>query len=261
MFSDIYLLHISPNVWHNSTMILAMPAVILTFYAGSGFLREMRRQQAVILGICLLVCTLCKPNYTLAFSPAFIIFYAYRAGFLKTGSASLQAYSDFILNNLISFAPSVFLLAAQYLTSFLDLQSTVQGQSCLAFAPFAVWAHYTANIPLSMARSLILPASILIFPGARAKIGLYFVFALGIFVAALLQVVLLAEQRGSCLDMCGNWFWGAHMALFVLLMECLLLLIRLPLSGLKRFLILIAALYVVSGLIYIIRLLVGYSYH
>lgn len=125
------------------------------------------------------------------------------------------------------------------------------------FAPFEVWSYHTPGSPLSLARSLVLPVLILILLFPAVKKSLRFKLALGVFIMSLLPVILLAERSRSGLNMSGNFFWGAHMALFVLMMESLILLAGQDRLKLKSLFAGVIALYVLSGLVYVSRLAVG----
>ena len=256
--SRIYRLHISPNVWHNSTSSLAMPFVVLAFGLAADFLKGGRRSQAVRLGIALFIATLCKPSFTFVFAPVFIVFYFVLHLFGSEREQDRGSRSaGVIINTLIIFLPAALVLAMQFLEANPRFLSGETRETEWLFAPFAVWSYHTPGIPLSLVRSLLLPALILflLFPAVRQS--LRFKLALGVFAVALLPVILLAERSGPHLNMSGNFFWGAHMALFVLMMESLILLAGQNRLKFKPLFTGVIALYVVSGLIYVSRLAVG----
>lgn len=256
--SRIYRLHISPNVWHNSTAILAMPFVVLAFGLAADFLKGGRRSQAVQLGIALFAGTLCKPSFTFVFAPVFIVFYFVLHLFGPGREQDRRSRpAGVIINTLIIFMPAALVLAMQFLEANPGFFSGEAQRTGWVFAPFAVWSYHTPGIPLSLVRSLLLPALILILLFPAAIKSLRFKLALGVFSVSLLPVILLAERSGPRLNMSGNFFWGAHMALFVLMMESLILLAGQKRRIFKPLFTGLVALHVLSGLIYVARLAVG----
>ncbi|MFC7666762.1 hypothetical protein ACFQT0_04515 [Hymenobacter humi] len=71
---DNYLGLLPPNVYHNSTLVAAMPFSIAAFGLG---LRQWRAGSGAsfwgdaLLGLVLVGCALCKPSYAFAFVPAY----------------------------------------------------------------------------------------------------------------------------------------------------------------------------------------------
>ena len=155
------------------------------------------------------------------------------------------------------FIPAALVLAMQFLEANPRFLSGETRETEWIFAPFAVWSYHTPGIPLSLVRSLLLPALILILLFPAVKKSLRFKLALGVFFMSLIPVILLAERSGAHLNMSGNFFWGAHMALFVLMMESLILLAGQNRLKFKPLFAGVIALHVLSGLIYVSRLAVG----
>jgi len=219
----IYSGQISANVWHNSTQIFALPFSLAAFISAVALLRIQTLPRAVLLGIMILASTLAKPNYTLALLPVLGLMLLWTMIRAKIQAARVLAMLCLV------FLPSTLLLAYQYLV--------VYGQSgtanaVLSFAPFATWTLFTANIPLSVLRSVAGPLVVLLLLPRKARADPAIVLSWMVLGVALLQLALLAErQLNGPLATAGDFFWGTFSAIFMVFIAAAIALARTYLDG------------------------------
>lgn len=204
---DIYLGQIAPNVWHNSTLIFALPLALVAFLSGVAFYRRLTWTSGAIHGLLLFLSTAAKPNYTLALGlvlGGLVIVQLVRSRRGPVESAGLLA---------VAFLPSVALLAYQYFATY-ALGSAVK--TTLVFAPFETWRLFSENIPLSLLLSLLGPAVTLAALSRERRRGPLVVISWSALAIALVQLSLFGEltPEGD-LSGHGNHFWGAYAAIFI----------------------------------------------
>jgi hypothetical protein len=214
-YENVYLGQIAPNVWHNSTTIVAMPAVALLFYAGLRSLEEPVFKNMASTAALGLITVLIKPNYAIAWLPVFVPWFSVRA-YMKDAS------KRHILNQLVLvIGPLIVVLLIQSLLVY-------NGNSRIIVAPLGVWTLYSPHPSLSLLLSLAFPLAVLILYWRSLVRDKSVLFAWVVFAVALLQFILLAEAGPRFSD--GNFAWGVYMALYLLFLASANLLLRQPIS-------------------------------
>ncbi len=205
--SAIYLGQISANVWHNSTNIMVAPFAIAASYAVIVFFQKTTYKQAWIVSLLIVLTTLSKPNFSLAFLPVIgigvlILFARQRTKIMKAA---------FLL--LIMFIPVVLVLIFQYVAVF---DAEFIRKTTLSFAPFQVWSKYSANLSLSLFLSLAGPVLMLIALSARGRMSAAVVISWSTLIVAIAQLALFAEVfEDGTISYEGNWFWGSYTAITI----------------------------------------------
>lgn len=212
-FGAIYLGRLSATVWHNSTMIVSLPFVVLAAtFARRSFETPNRSTCAAAAGLIALTC-LVKPNYSLAFLPVFIPAVVWRSR-----RACARPLGQSIGLGLLVGLPTVAVLAAQYTLTQSDPNIV---QSRFAVDPMAVWSHYASSVPLAIAMSVAFPvlatAAVL---EIRRTIPPWLLMSWVVFGVGLLQLAILSQRdrRTNELIWSGDWFWGPHTALLILIL-------------------------------------------
>lgn len=201
----IYLGQISPNVWHNPTIIVCWPLVMLLFFAAAAFLRSGKTRALAAIGVLSAVSVLAKPNYFLAFAPVFTLLAWGRFGFSRQWLLSQAA-----------LVPTVLLLVWQVVASFHG-PNAMRPDVHIALLPLAAWHINSSSIMVSLAFSLAFPLSYLLIYWHRLQNGKLLLFAWAVMLSALAWTALFAEVHGDgTVDIDFNFSWGSHLALFVL---------------------------------------------
>jgi hypothetical protein len=205
-----YLGQIPPNVWHNSTTIVAMPFAFALFWTSLRFLQSASTRW-LWWSLALVVANLgAKPSFVLAFLPAFLVLALVRFG------TTLPLWRAALLLVVV-----VALLALQSLYVYAVDPSTAQG-SGVAIRPLRVWRIFSEDIPLSLLASCVFPLFALTFGGAALRAGLAVRYAAMLLICALAEFALLAERGPRELN--GNFSWQTFISmwvLFVVLMSAL----------------------------------------
>ncbi|WP_167044873.1 hypothetical protein [Salinibacterium sp. ZJ454] len=251
----VYLGQITPNVWHNSTNILALPFAIIAALAAIALIRKPEWRTAATFGGLIFLSVLTKPNYALALLP--VVGIALIVKLVRARSRWRDAFGYCA----VAFVPVAVLLVVQY---FLVFSSSGVRDARLVFAPFEVWQVFSANIPLSLVLSFggaVLTHFAL--PVERRR-STAVVLSWLVVVVAVLEAAMLAERVvGGAISTDGNWFWGAYTATFILLIVLIANLARSlhEARPTKRrvpvvVLALVAlVLHVVSGIVYVLNVL------
>ena len=220
---DIYLGQLSPNAWHNSTQIFALPFSLAAFIAAVALLRVPTKSRALTFGILIFLSTITKPNYTIALFPVLgiILLWTMR-------SAEVRPMTQFAVI-CIAFLPTALLLADQYLLVF---GSKGVRKTNFVFAPFAVWETYSASVPISIGLSIAGPLAVLLAVPRKWRTGRAMTLAWAVLVFSVLQLALLAEKfENGSISMEGNFFWGSYSAIFMVFVVSAIALARAYLDG------------------------------
>jgi hypothetical protein len=245
-YENVYLGQLAPNVWHNSTTIVAMPAVILLFYSSLRSLEEPIFENMASTAALGLITVLIKPNYVIAWLPVFVAWLSVRA-YMKDAS------KPHILNQLmLVIGPLIVALLIQSLLVYNGANSRI------IVAPLGVWTLYSPHPSLSLLLSLAFPLAVLILYWRSLVRVKSVLFAWVVFAVALLQFILLAEAGPRFGD--GNFGWGVLMALYLLFLVSANLLLRQPISIRSVSAFGFLGLHVGSGLYYYWRIVKGLGF-
>jgi hypothetical protein len=255
---NIYLGQIAPNVWHNSTNILAAPFAIAAFLAAISLLRVLSVRNALVFSGLVVLAALAKPNYPIAFLPVVGV------ATLVLLWRSRTKFSTSVLILAIAYVPVLAALCYQYLVVYVGAPIVTSTKP--SFDPLAVWRAFSPNIPLSLALSLAGP--ILVFVALRPdrRRSLPVVLSWVALLIAIAQAALLGEQdKAGHLVLDGNWFWGAYTALAIVFFVSFIELVRLVRStphSLERNLIIGVAVlalvgHIAAGVYYVLNIGAG----
>ena len=155
--ADWYLGMLPPNVFHNSTIISAMPFSILAF--GGGVRRLAGRAAAtwaddLLLGLLLVVGAIFKPSYAFAFGPAYALLFALKFRFQPAQLVRLA----------LLLLPLTLVVAGQLAWTTHHPQDTLNGASVLAVGFPAGWHTFVPRyggwqILACVAGSFLLPVA------------------------------------------------------------------------------------------------------
>jgi hypothetical protein len=216
----IYVGQITPNLYHNPTSLLLWPFALGVFFAGYRFLQDGRWRMLVATALLLAVGVLAKPNYAMAYAPAFGLatLYRYRISW-RTAFAA------------IAMLPTLLILVWQLNATFeantltgndwgMAFRPMVDRQ--IAFMPLIAWRAFSSNIPYSLFASLAFPAAyVLMFRRTLVRPGLL-LFAWAILAVAVLWLIPFVETHtDGRIYIDFNFQWGAVISLFPLFLVTL----------------------------------------
>lgn len=201
--THFYLGNISPNQWHNSTLILAMPFNLLLFYFSVKNIKSKSVYPFLIMGGLSVISILCKPSYALAFLPVLCVSILW----LNINS---QEFWRSIFKCMLVAIPAFLTLLYQWYFTFFHNEIFESGARTI-IAPFFVWSNYSPHIAFSLLLSIAFPLFVLVF--FIKKIDFYLIMSWITFLVALLIVITLSEEPNWG---AGNYFWGAIASNYVL---------------------------------------------
>jgi hypothetical protein len=211
-----------------------MPLALLTFWAACRYLRAPSGARAAWVAVAGLLSVAAKPNFAMAFIPAFPI----------------QLYLSKIPRRwkLIGLAATGFIalgLAIQYAylyhsDSFAVLRTTVlraRGQDPnvtwgLTIAPFKRWAAVSPAIPISIVSMLLFPVTALAARPAAARKSPELAFAWILFGTAMAAFVVLDET--GRFSGTANFRWGPIATMYILFLVSTALLLEPLRAGINR---------------------------
>ena len=246
-FPDVYLGQITPSVWHNPTLIMAMPFTVVLFASAMWSLHRESPKVYALTSAMLVFVALAKPSYLLAFIPVYaaLLVWSLRVRFASR-SGKLAVLAGVL-------GPVLLVILAQYFGTFGE--ATGGG---IAIRPFAVWRLFSPHIAVSLGLSVAFPLVALAVSWRRALRDSALMVAWAVFVLALLELIILAE-KGKAFPY-GNFFWGSYAALFVLFLTSARTLLVTQAHG-WRSLVAWGAFWAhgASGVLYLVYLLVSGS--
>ena len=206
----LYLIgYFPPNAFHNPTMLMAKPLLILVLAAAVASITRTRRAgwfELALIAVPVVLLAAAKPNYLGCVVPVVVIIAVWN-------HATKRDVSWARLASLC--VPAVLALGASYLL-YRSLEPGLEGG--VIIAPLRVVALYAPVDPQSIVRylgaSLAFPLAIIALWPRAAWQTPDIRFAWGTTLVGLLISYLLAEG-GPRLDH-GNFLWTGQMAVFVL---------------------------------------------
>ena len=249
--------------WHNITYSSMRPFSVLTIFFFA-YLHEIYKNEKriswkywILTSVNLVLATLAKPNYLMGFAPALLVFLLVDF-FGKKNTFK----NEFLLGCVV--LPAVAVLPIQAVLLFNENNSIAIGPSTFFFSEgaFIVIMKFVTALPL--------PLLVYFHNRHRLKYGAG-VAGLS-FVWAVLEGMFMMEKGPR--EMHGNFLWGSEITGYILFMYVYGMLLRdlkeyrtgeVPKnSGTRSYLIIsliLAAMHVVSGLVYFSFIVRGHNYY
>lgn len=204
----------SPNPWHNPTYIAAKPFVLLSFYWYTLEITKKacfeKRFSVIRISLLLVICTLIKPNYVLAFIPASILFCFFQSDKIRMFLKTVQL-----------LLPVLIVLLLQYLfTYYYD----VKGSSSIQFCFFDVWQGHAKSLFLAILQATAFPLVAFIVMRPRLSGDKMFFFSWVLFIVGLFIFGFLCEtghRRGH-----ANFAWTYMFCLNILFIYSTIVFLR-----------------------------------
>lgn len=257
----IYLGPGSPNVWHNPTLFMVKPlAFLITYFSVLAF--EKNDIKKIILSSLLLVISMFfKPSFAFVFLPSLSVFI-------------LVYFRDKLLSywyGLIIFLPS-FLFGLWQAIILLKYGYPGGRTTGVIFDFLGVLHLYSPNVFISTILGIAFPISLLILQPSSLK-NKYLLFSWLMLFFGYLQMIFLAEKGAHFGD--GNFFWGYLIAMQLVFLFSFIELYKLQSLFEKSesmsfyrstvfykiaFLDIVFSLHLISGIIFLYRILLYNNY-
>ncbi len=249
-----------PNIWHNSTTIFIMPFALLLFWLSYKQLSDPQKSRISLIALLAVLTILIKPNFFLIFAVVYPLFLLTTVGIGR----------NFFKNVLPIWIPGAVLLVIEYVIAqhnpavATDPQSV--GQLGITISPFRVWSYYQSNIPLSILASLLFPIAFFCFYPRQLYTNLLAKYALVSLFAAFAMYAFFSETGPRWTD--GNFGWQRFPYTYIMFATTCLLLIERNLPKLElrnmskkdKVILLVFLIQVVSGFVYLAKMLLSQSY-
>lgn len=254
----MYAGQMSPNIWHNPTMLLLKPFALLSFFCfvNSLKLNDDKSIRFLTAGsIFLLTSTVIKPSFVITFIPAVALYII----IFRTNEPR------FYVRTILWSSPSIIMLAYQYMQTYQSSNTVSYFHDKIIFTNLGVFKLYTPSIIISTILVLAFPLSVLIVGRRRLTQNHPLILAWLTTFVAFLQAGFLAEQQKF-----EQWAFGFGyvIALFILYFYSMKEFIgwfRDAVSDIgnlaKSSIITIYSLHLMSGIYYFGKLLQGGTYH
>jgi len=249
-WQNFYLGKFSPNAWHNPTLLLSWPFIILHFAGLLQCLNQPNFKRLCQVLFYLAVATVIKPNYTVALCGALPI------------TLLLKSFRSpaWIRAVILQLAVAVLVLLPQF-AAFQAEENAV-----VVLAPFTIVSQRSGFIPLTFLTSVAFPLIVAITLRRGLLGNQAFQLAALLFLVAAAQCYLLVESGPGRSALHGNWYWGAHATLFLLFLVSLAALWRATFGEARRDFGIYACwgvfgLHVVTGVLWLTKHFIACSYY
>ncbi|AWI25077.1 hypothetical protein [Flavobacterium pallidum] len=248
-----YLANFPANIWHNSTIIFAMPFVILLFWNSLQQISDYKPTRTLVIILLIAVNIVIKPSFIFVYVVAYPLL-----NFLK------YKFSRQFWINIIPVFVAFFFVILQYYYVFISAE-TVAKQSSVKIDFFNVLAHWTGSthwyqilliVVSTIISSYLFPIVFLAKNRRLLKQDMVF-FAVLCTVVGLLIFYALSETGEREFD--GNFIWQTFMCSFLLFFVCIIQLLKSiftnPLGWRAHKIEIVAfLLHLISGIYYFYRL-------
>lgn len=262
VIKKIYITKFVPHVWHNSTIIALFPFALLLFWKQLKLFdveKSLALNDILLVNVLVLINLLIKPSFIFAYAP--ITFIYFLVNFKRR--VSIKDYflrlTPFIII-LIVVAIQYYLIYTQQEGSFFNEESSI-----ILTSPFKMMAHFVPYyfIPFSIFLSFLLPIVTYL---SYNEIVHYkpFKYALYLTIFAILISTFIMEQGPRATH--GNFLWQNIICTYLLFLSTISFIInnissKSSLSKKDKFILIILALHVISGILYLLKILYTQSYY
>ena len=214
---EMYLGYVGVTSYHNPTIILLRPLVLLQFiYALQCFeSKPLPKINVPIAALISLLATFAKPNFAICLLPAIALVALYKMIHKESVNLAFLVYG-FVL-------PMVLMLLWQLWMTYVG-----DDTAHVIFFPFGVMNTYSDYLLPKFFLSILFPLVVTILYWKQASRDLPKILAWLIFIFGSFYTYFIAESGPRFTD--GNFTWSGEIALFVLFAISTLFFIKVPKS-------------------------------
>jgi len=245
----IYLGQWYAYAWHNPTAIFTRPFITALFiYVATFYRNATSRKKLYVSSILLLLSTIIKPSFSLAFVPALWLYSVLR---YRNDPRSYQ-------KSLIITLPTLLVLLVQFIFIYINLPTR---RDAIIVNFLHAWKFYSPNVGVSLLLGLAFPLAISLSRLKNILKNDAFKLVWLTTAIAIIQAVFF-EEKLSFAE--GNLFWGYTLCTGLLFMYASIELMNWlsekgdSKNNLKKGItVLIFLMHILSGLIYTKRIFTG----
>lgn len=256
-----YLGIFTPNPWHNQTYFAARPfaiiAWILFVQIATNNEYEIDMVKAIIFSVALLLSTMAKPSFSLAFGSTALIIWLYRLV-----KSKFKNFKQSILLGLL-FLPTVVNLAYQFVWGPFFVHSSQGADAGIGVKIGYIWSFYCRNYIAAIFLALFFPLIVYILNWEIVKTNFGLRLSMLMVSVSCIEFLLLYEKGERFWH--ANFSWGYMYGIFFAFFECTSLIFVQTLNGKEKINKLIIewsalACHLLAGIYYFIYLQNGGTY-
>lgn len=244
------------NEWHNSTFIcmklLGIAIMLLYFKMSEKYLSKIETKNYILFVILLLLVNSIKPNFIIAFAPTMLIFLI--IDFIKNIKDKKSVINIIIFGSAVLISLSILVYQAKVLYG-------VDDGSGIGIGFMTLLKAYHKYPVISLIQSIAFPLFILLTNMKTIAKDRKYSFVWIMNTVALAEYLFLQETGIRALD--GNFDWGYSFTLMMAFIASVALFENIRKDKSKVYNVagyLLLAGHIISGIIYFIRLMLGYTF-
>lgn len=260
VLDKMYLSRIAPTIWHNSTTIVVFPFALLLFWKQFEVLNTNKtsNKTILILNILVFVNIILKPSFIFVYVPVTFLLLLYK----------LKIYSrKEWLRHITPIVTAILMIVLQYYLIYQLGMGTFQTKEssvsfCIPFTFFSLWIP-TWYIPISFLLSFLFPLFMMI---AYKEIFRYnpFLYSLYLLVFGILISAIFIESGPRMTH--GNFMWQTILCSYLLFLSSVSFLVskklqKSLLSKREITAVILLVLHAVSGVLYILKIILTKAYY
>lgn len=191
--SYYYYASFSPTVWHNSTIIAAMPFSLLLFWWSAKELENPDKKRILSISLVAILLIFIKPSFLFIYCPIFGLLFFIKYQFKKK---YIIHYTPIVVSGL--------LILLQWLTIY-HFGTEALGKSSVIFAPLAHWNIWSNPNTLHIAIVASYLAPLIALYAIDKSLDWKSIYATVLVIAALLLYLFIAESGDRFAH--GNFYW------------------------------------------------------
>lgn len=251
---NIYLGQWSGNFYAVPTQVFVKPFALTAFLMYVSFLKNRQKQKSKVFMLMIITVmtasVLVKPNFVFSFMPTVAVY------LLLKKNKNIR----FMFKTVLLFLPTIIVLLLQFYGNF--IVGTGRG---ISFTFFDVWKEYSPNILVSIVLAIAFPLTVLLARFNRLLNNEYLILSWIFLFFGIIQFIFMAENAHF---FAANFSWSYSLGLwFVFIFSTIEYFIWLCENRMNKrnnypltIATLMLALHFLSGLIYLLKQLLGLGY-
>lgn len=191
--SYFYYASFSPTVWHNSTIIAAMPFSLLLFWWSAKELENPDKKRILRLSLVAILLILIKPSFSFIYCPVFGLLFFIKYQFKKK---YIIHYTPVVISGL--------LILVQWLVIY-QFGTEALGKSSVIFDPLGHWNIWSNPNTLHIAIAASYLAPLIALYAIDKSLDWKSIYATVLVIVALLLYLFIAESGDRFVH--GNFYW------------------------------------------------------
>lgn len=251
-----YIGNFTPNVWHNSTTIFLMPFTILLYIQACKQIESYNTKRDILILAYIFLNIFIKPSFFFAFVCAYPLMMLLK-----------YKFSKIFFKSLFPLLVGIILLILQYWLMYFINDEDISGEagSGIGFGFFTVYriSMGLRFLPISILGSLLFPITYSILNFKKLKNSRLYLFSVLLIVFAIFIYATTYETGPRFFH--GNFYWQiipcVWILFFVLIIELSKDIKKHGFTVKNKVLIGIYLIHVISGISYVLRIIIEHIYY